>query len=322
MSKPSTRVPFLYGTLLSSTLALGLITSGASFANTSGNFAEKISGLSQQLTVENAVKLAKTVTDILTNYDPQDVKELPQRSGKDFTPGADYQGNRANDDFQKVKNILLRQVYFDHRTTLYCGYPFEKNKDVDLPRGFVAPEHKERASRIEWEHVVPAEHFGQSFTEWSQGVDACKRPNGHYYKGRKCAEDRNQEYRYMQADMYNLFPAVGAVNAVRSNYPYRILENVPHTFGTCEMKVAGNYAEPPERSRGEISRAMLYMDATYPAHYQMGDRVRKMVEEWNRTYPVTAWECTRAARIESLQGNANRFVKEACQKAGLPYKTR
>lgn len=35
------------------------------------------------------------------------------------------------------------------------------------------------------------------------------------------------EYRLMQADMYNLFPAVGAVNAIRSNYNYELLPACP-----------------------------------------------------------------------------------------------
>ena len=32
-------------------------------------------------------------------------------------------------------------------------------------------------------------------------------------------------------------------------------------------------------------------------------------------YPVDAWECLRAKRIERIQGNENPFVKEACRKA-------
>ncbi|WP_300746940.1 endonuclease [uncultured Bilophila sp.] len=34
-------------------------------------------------------------------------------------------------------------------------------------------------------------------------------------------------------------------------------------------------------------------------------------------YPVEQWECTRAQRVEALQGNENLFVKRPCQDAGL-----
>ncbi|MFQ8814823.1 MAG: endonuclease [Sutterella wadsworthensis] len=128
------------------------------------------------------------------------------------------------------------------------------------------------------------------------------------------------EYRLMQADMYNLFPAVGAVNAIRSNYNYELLPGVPNTFGTCEMKIDGRRAEPPERSRGEIARAMLYMEGAYAPVFRMSDRQRRLAQNWNEQHPVVQWECTRAARIEKLQGNVNPVVKDACLKAGLTYR--
>lgn len=34
-------------------------------------------------------------------------------------------------------------------------------------------------------------------------------------------------------------------------------------------------------------------------------------------YPVDEWECTRAKRIESIQGNENIFVKNMCIEKGL-----
>ena len=173
-----------------------------------------------------------------------------------FALGALAAGNTTNEDFRDSKKMLERKVYFDHRVTLYCGYAFDKQKNVSLPAGFVAPQHKERAGRVEWEHVVPAENFGRAFKEWREGDGRCTNEKGHFYKGRRCAEKMSAEYRLMQADMYNLFPAVGAVNAIRSNYNYELLPGVPNTFGTCEMKIDGRRAEPPERSRGEIARAI------------------------------------------------------------------
>lgn len=227
--------------------------------------------------------------------------------------------NTTNDDFRESKKMLERKVYFDHRVTLYCGYAFDKKKNIDLPAGFSTPQHKERAGRVEWEHVVPAENFGRYFKEWREGSGRCIDNKGHSFKGRKCAEAVNEQYRFMQADMFNLFPAVGAVNAVRLNYNYEMLPGVKSTFGSCEMKVENRKAEPPERARGEIARAMLYMEDTYAPVYRMSDRQKKMVEAWNRQHPVTQWECTRAGRIAALQGNENRFVAEACRKAGLRY---
>ena len=120
----------------------------------------------------------------------------------------------------------------------------------------------------------------------------------------------------MQADMYNLFPAIGAVNAVRSNKQYSELPGSQSAFGTCEAKVDGNRFEPPARSKGQVARAALYMADSY-GKYRLSRQQEQLFNAWNKMYPVDEWECIRAKRIEKLQGNENRFVKEPCEKAGL-----
>ena len=147
-------------------------------------------------------------------------------------------GNETIDSFSKAKKMLERQIYFDHRVTLYCGASFDEKK-IDLPDGFFTKKHQKRASKVEWEHAVPAENFGRAFEEWREGHPQCV-SKGKPFKGRKCAEKVNMEYRHMQADMYNLFPAIGAVNAVRSNKQYSELPSAPSAFGICEAKVDGN----------------------------------------------------------------------------------
>tara|TARA_B100001250_G_C19291091_1_gene567581 strand:+ start:380 stop:538 length:159 start_codon:yes stop_codon:yes gene_type:complete len=44
------------------------------------------------------------------------------------------------------------------------------------------------------------------------------------FKGKKCAEKMNEEYRRMQADMFNLYLAIGEINGRRSNYSMAIIE--------------------------------------------------------------------------------------------------
>ena len=226
------------------------------------------------------------------------------------------QGNSVNDSFNKAKQLLERQVYFDHRVTLYCAAEFDAKKNITLPPGFVAQKHQKRATKVEWEHVVPAENFGRTFKEWREGDPVCVNNKGKSYKGRRCAERANQEYRFMQADMYNLYPAIGAVNAARQNYNFQMLPHAQSDFGTCEMKIDGRRAEPPERARGQIARTHLYMASAYP-RFRLSDQQRKLMTAWDRMYPVDSWECTRAGRIEKIQKNENPFVKEACIKAGL-----
>ena len=225
-------------------------------------------------------------------------------------------GNTTIDSFNEAKKTLERKVYMDHRVTFYCRAVFDSRKNITLPDGFTTPKHEKRARRIEWEHVVPAENFGRFFKEWREGDAKCVDNRGRNFKGRKCAEKVNEEYRYMQSDMYNLYPAIGAVNALRSNYNYAMLPAAKVTFGTCPMKIEARRAAPPEYTRGTIGRTMLYMADSYPK-MRLSDQQRKLAEAWAKQYAPDAWECTRAKRIARLQGNENKFVAEACRKAGL-----
>jgi len=120
----------------------------------------------------------------------------------------------------------------------------------------------------------------------------------------------------MQADMYNLYPAIGSVNASRRNYNFVMLGDVKSSFGSCAMKIENSKAEPPVASRGAIARTYLYMDGFYD-HYKMSKQQRQLMNAWNKTYPVEAWECERAKRISQVQGNNNEILEQSCQAAGF-----
>lgn len=220
-------------------------------------------------------------------------------------------GNETIQSFNKAKKTLEKKVYFDHRETLYCSAKFDNEKNVIPPLGFTTTNHKKRAKRIEWEHVVPAENFGRTFSEWRDGHPECVSKKGKSFKGRNCASKMNKEYRYMQSDLYNLFPAIGAVNAKRSNYNFVATVDAESDFGSCEMRISERKVEPPVSARGRIARTYLYMQDTYK-RYKMSKQQAKLMSAWDKLYPVTEWECERAKRILALQGNENRIMSERC----------
>ena len=116
----------------------------------------------------------------------------------------------------------------------------------------------------------------------------------------------------MEADMYNLFPAIGEVNGLRSNYPMTIIEGEEREFGKCDVEIKRRKVEPRNEVRGEIARTYMYMDAVYPGKGIISKKNRSMLEEWNRSDPVDEWECERARRIEKIQGNRNEIVLDSC----------
>ncbi|MEZ8822585.1 endonuclease [Vibrio sp. F13] len=228
-----------------------------------------------------------------------------------LTPMYVFAGNDQIESFSKAKKLLEQKVYFDHRETLYCNARFDDKKIITPPSGFQSDKYVKRAKKVEWEHVVPAENFGRTFVEWREGDTSCVNSKGQTYKGRRCANKANKEYRLMQSDLYNLFPAIGSVNAMRSNYNFTMLPDESSDFGSCAMKINDRKAEPPVSARGRIARTYFYMEETYP-RYNMSKQQRQLMTAWDKQFPVSAWECQRAKRIENIQGNVNTILKERC----------
>ena len=227
-------------------------------------------------------------------------------------PFAATAGNERIESFSKAKKLLEKDVYFDNRETLYCGASFDAKKNITLPEGFQSEKHVKRSKRVEWEHVVPAENFGRTFVAWREGDSQCVNNKGKDYKGRRCANKASKEYRLMQSDLYNLFPAIGSVNAMRSNYNFTMLPNEQSDFASCTMKIDARKAEPPADSRGRIARTYLYMEQTY-SRYSMSKQQRQLMTAWDKQFPISAWECKRAKRIEKIQGNVNDVLKARCE---------
>ena len=222
-----------------------------------------------------------------------------------------YSQNTLITSFTKSKKLLLK-VYKDNSVTLYCGCKFKGKKPNLSSCGYIPKKDNKRSNRIEWEHVVPAHAFGKSFSEWSKGHPKCINKKGKKFKGRKCAQKINEEFRRIQADMFNLYPAIGEVNGRRSNYSMGIIEGEKREFGKCDVEIKNRKVEPREEIRGEIARTYLYMDLVYPDRGIILEENRELFESWNKSDPVDEWECERAKRIEKIQGNRNEIVLKKC----------
>lgn len=218
-------------------------------------------------------------------------------------------GNTYNQSYSKAKKLLYSDIYDNlYNETLYCRATFEGKEITDL-NGFYSDKYKNREYRLETEHVVPASSFGTNFPSWKNGHPDCVTKNGDKYKGRRCASKVSPTYRYMQADLYNLYPSIGSVNALRSNYKYGFVEGEP--LGNCPMVINNRTALPPEYSRGIVARISLYFYEAYP-NYKLSKEQLTLFNSWNALYPVTTEECARNELIEEVQGNVNNIIKELC----------
>lgn len=216
-------------------------------------------------------------------------------------------------NFSNAKKIAA-QIHSQQPFTIYCGCRYS-GKVIDLKScGYEIQNDTKRAKRLEWEHVVPAEAFGQSFVEWREGAPKCLKKTGKKYKGRKCAET-NSEFSRMEGDLYNLWPEIGELNGLRNNFSMAELgaEKDPTSrFGRCKVKIEDRKFEPMPSAKGRIARVYLYMDQAYPGRGIISGKNQKLFESWDKLHPVDDWECKRAHEIEIIQRNENPILRSRC----------
>ena len=204
----------------------------------------------------------------------------------------------APDDFSEAKRVAQR-IYSDEAQTFYCGCPMRWQGGKGIPDlkacGYQVRKNGPRAQRIEWEHVVPAHQFGRELICWQQG-------------GRDQCGRNDAEFRRMEADLFNLKPAIGEVNGDRANFDFALLPNVPLQHGSCPIKIdfKRKLAEPKPEIRGDIARIYFYMADKYAL--QLENAQQKMFIEWHQADPVDARELQLHQRIAQQMGHSNHFV--------------
>jgi deoxyribonuclease-1 len=226
---------------------------------------------------------------------------------------AENRGNERIRNFREAKKIAAK-LHAKRALTLYCRCKYVGKVIDGSSCGYVGAGDPRRAARLEWEHVVPAEAFGQSFVEWREGAPRCKTKKKKY-RGRRCAE-KNPEFARMEADLYNLFPEVGEVNGLRSNYSMAEIgalgKAAGTSFGGCAARIFESKFEPMDFAKGTVARTYLYMDAAYPGHGVVSNKNRKLFEAWDKMHPIEPWECELYRQIKEAQGNENPVLAERC----------
>lgn len=226
--------------------------------------------------------------------------------------------NKVWNNFERAKSSLERNVYNDkvmERKEIYCGCKYDaKKKTIDCP--FKPTMKIDRGLKIEWEHVVPAENFGANFSEWKSWSPTCSKKWIKW--GRECAKT-NPDFARMEGDMYNLYPANGELNGLRSNRDYGIVSsNVwkQKLFPECDVKIdyEKDKFEPPTVMKGELARVSLYFAKVYPDKYKLTDIKKSLFESWDVKYPVSPLECKRYEIIKKLQWTDNPILASKCKK--------
>lgn len=236
-------------------------------------------------------------------------------------------GNTKIKSFSKAKKLMKNKIYntTDSQYGFYsqCSYESklvesEKKKDsnkkpklkyklvVDKESCNYTPRKakNKRSNYIEWEHIVPAHAFGHGLTCWNTGNDKCySKKKDKFYQGRRCCNKVSKNFKLMQADLYNIVPAIGEINGDRKNFSFTQLSGEPRVYGSVDFEVdfKARKVEPPEYSKGQIARTYLYFKKTYDL--RISKKQMKLYKAWNKQYPITTKEKLIYQKIEKIQGN-------------------
>ena len=114
----------------------------------------------------------------------------------------------------------------------------------------------------------------------------------------------------MEADMHNLVPAIGELNADRSNFKFQMIKNEDRRYGKnidFEVDFKNRIVEPKKDIRGNIARTYFYFEKRYGM--RISSSQKKLLNVWNKSDKVDSWERKKNNLVGKIQGNKNPFIK-------------
>jgi deoxyribonuclease-1 len=193
-----------------------------------------------------------------------------------LTVGCSQADQTGIKDYEEARQVFWSELYAEGGVTLYCAVRFDQHNRYGL----------------NIEHVFPM--------SWVSNTLRCGR--------RTQCRKRNPRFNRIEADLHNLFPSRRAINAARASFRFGEIGGERREFGSCDFEIdeRQRMVEPRPEVRGEIARAMFYMQDEYGLviFRRLGHRLLG----WHRADPPDAEERRRNDLIEKLQGTRNKFI--------------
>ena len=130
-------------------------------------------------------------------------------------------------------------------------------------------------------------------------------------------------YGFAEADLHNLWPAIGAINSSRGDKAFGEIPGNKPTLPPSVADLKCDYertigadaiVEPRDAVKGEIARSLFYMHVEYGLDLK---GMLPMLKRWNVAHPPNAQERSRNNKIEQLEGIRNQFIDKPLLAADL-----
>ena len=191
------------------------------------------------------------------------------------------------DSYREALRQLWGAVYADGGSELYCGGRFDRQS----------------GRRLNAEHVYPMSWVTRELRCGTR--DQCR--------------ERSPGFNRVEADLHNIYPARTDTNQLRGSMPFAEVPGEQHAIAGCDIEVdeRSRVTEPRPVVRGEIARAMFYVQETYgmPIYPRQGE----LLLRWHRGDPPDAEERRRNDAIARIQGRRNPFIDDPAKADRLRF---
>lgn len=187
--------------------------------------------------------------------------------------------------YDGARHALFGQIYL--KTTpqgyavkdVYCQKTYT---EAEMGKGSLGPNAIPSADYLNTEHTWPQSRFTNRFSKDLQ-----------------------------KSDLHHLYPTDSKMNSSRSSLHFgdvtSDMEKLNCNTGKLGSDASGEVVfEPPPEQKGHVARALLYFAVRY--QMKMSNDEFKTAVEWDKQYPVDAFEASRNETIFKLQKDRNPFI--------------
>jgi deoxyribonuclease-1 len=189
--------------------------------------------------------------------------------------------------YRQMLRELWGEVYAQGGVEIYCGGRFDRDSGRNLNA----------------EHVYPMSWVTRELRCGTR--DQCR--------------ERSPGFNRIESDLHNIYPARTDANRLRGSMPFGEIPGEQHAIAGCDIEVdeGSRVVEPRPAVRGEIARAMFYVQQTYgmPIYPRQGE----LLLRWHRADPPDAEERRRNDAIAKIQGRRNPFIDDPAQADRLRF---
>ena len=191
------------------------------------------------------------------------------------------------ESYREMLRQLWSEVYAQGGVEIYCGGRFDRDS----------------GRKLNAEHVYPMSWVTRELRCGTR--DQCR--------------ERSPGFNRIESDLHNIYPARTDANQRRGSMPFAEVPGEEHAIAGCDIEVdeRSRVVEPRPPVRGEIARAMFYVQQTYgmPIYPRQGE----LLLRWHRADPPDAEERRRNDAIAKIQGRRNPFIDDPAQADRLRF---